>query len=237
MASDTNLTKKQNENFDFSSIIAVAIHDMKNSLSLLMQSIEQMAEIDTFQAPEAQQGINSVHYEANRMNTTLVQILSLYRSEIDALPINIDECFIYELLEEIIESNQIYTKHKQLTINLECEADLAWYLDKELTYLLIHDVLINAIRYGCNNIDLVAITEDDMLCIKVKDDGKGYPQQMLDMSTISLENFCISEGRTGLGLYFARMIAQTHKNADKTGSISLSNDSVSGGSVFELRLP
>lgn len=237
MSENTKKKALNAEKFDFSSIIAVAIHDMKNSLSLLMQSIENLSELIPPDNPEARVSVNSVHYEANRMNTTLVQILSLYRSEIDALPINIDECFLIDLVEEVVASNRMYTKEKNLTIETEVDEDLAWYLDKELIYLLIHDVLINAIRYGCSNIKISVFVQQSNLHFIVQDDGSGYPQEMLNMSTVNLDNFCISEGRTGLGLFFARLIAQTHKNGTQKGSINLSNDLYTGGSVFELILP
>jgi len=230
-------SQSTNENFDFSSVIAVAIHDMKNSLSLLMQSIEQLAANIPADNLVAREGINSVHYEANRMNTTLVQVLSLYRSELDALPVNIDECFLIDLVEEVVESNRTYINQKELSVILDVDEDLCWYLDRELIYLLIHDVLINAIRYGCDHINISAKEINGELQVKVVDDGSGYPASMLEMATVKLDNFCISEGRTGLGLFFARLIAQTHKNNGKAGFISLSNDPITGGSIFELRLP
>jgi K+-sensing histidine kinase KdpD len=225
------------EKFDFSSVIAVAIHDMKNSLSLLMQSIERLTEIVPEDNIEAREGINSVHYEANRMNTTLVQVLSLYRAELDALPVNIDECFVIDLVEEIVESNRTYMKQKNLELSISVDEDFSWYLDRELIYLLVHDVLINAIRYGCDHIEISAWEENGCMHLKVQDDGHGYPQEMLDMSVVHLDNFCISEGRTGLGLFFARLIAQTHKNNGVSGHILLSNDTQTGGSIFELTLP
>lgn len=225
------------EKFDFSSVMAVAIHDMKNSLSLLLQSIDQLASIVKQDDPEINEGINSVHYEANRMNTTLVQILSLYRSEMDALPLNIDESFLIDLVEEVVESNRVRINQKNINIHINVDEELAWYIDSELVYLLVHDVLINAIRYGCQNITITAENREDNLYISVKDDGQGYPQAMLDMATVKLNNFCISEGRTGLGLFFARLIAQAHSNNGVHGSIALSNDPDTGGSVFELVLP
>ncbi|MFT4654936.1 MAG: K+-sensing histidine kinase KdpD [Patiriisocius sp.] len=225
------------ESFDFSSVIAVAIHDMKNSLSLLMQSIEQLATQIPAKNTQAREGINSVHYEANRMNTTLVQVLSLYRSDLDALPVNIDECFLIDLIEEVVESNRTYIDQKDLCVTIDVHQDLCWYLDRELIYLLVHDVLINAIRYGCDHIELSAKEIDGKLHISVIDDGSGYPTSMLEMATVKLNNFCISEGRTGLGLFFARLIAQTHKNNGSSGYIKLSNDEKTGGSVFELSLP
>ncbi len=233
----TNEPEKIKETFDFSSVIAVAIHDMKNSLSLLMQSIEQLSQSIPAENVKACEGINIVHYEANRMNTTLVQVLSLYRCELNALPVNIDECFLIDLIEEVVESNRTYINQKQLSISIDVNEELSWYLDRELIYLLVHDVLINAIRYGCDNITVCAHEIDGQLSIKVIDDGSGYPATMLEMATVKLDNFCISEGRTGLGLFFARLIAQTHKNNNTTGRIKLSNDERTGGSIFELWLP
>lgn len=225
------------EDFDFSSVIAVAIHDMKNSLSLLMQTIEQLGKHIPKSDIDAQEGINSVHYEANRMNITLVQVLSLYRSELDALPINIDECFIIDVIEELVESNRTYINQKNLSVSIDVDEDLCWYLDRELIYLMVHDVLINAIRYGCDHIVITAKEREGRLHITVVDDGSGYPQHMLDMATVTLSGFCISEGRTGLGLFFARLIAQAHKNDGETGYIKLSNDKKTNGSIFELCLP
>ncbi|WP_250884243.1 HAMP domain-containing sensor histidine kinase [Glaciecola sp. XM2] len=222
---------------DFSSVIAVAIHDMKNSLSLLMQSIEHMSSVIPQEVSQAHVSLNSVHYEANRMNTTLVQVLSLYRAEIDALPVNIDEVFIAELFDEIVESNQVYTDQQGIKVTIIADEDLSWYLDRELIYLLLHDVLINAVRYGCKHIEIKASVDDNQLTICVEDDGPGYPATMLEMSNKVLDQHCISEGRTGLGLFFARLMAQNHKNMGKQGNIHLANSDVTGGSVFTLTLP
>lgn len=235
--SNSESNERITENFDFSSVIAVAIHDMKNSLSLLMQSIEQLAMQIPNDNEEAREGINSVHYEANRMNTTLVQVLSLYRSELDALPVNIDECFLIDLIEEVVESNRRYITQKELSLSIDVSEELSWYLDRELIYLMVHDVLINAIRYGCDHIHISAKEINGELLINVIDDGSGYPPNMLEMATVKLNNFCISEGRTGLGLFFARLIAQTHKNNGKSGYITLQNDAITGGSIFSLNLP
>ena len=87
MLANKSTKMQESEKVDFSSVMAVAIHDMKNSLSLLMQSIEQLADNLPAEFEFARDKLNSVHYESNRMNTTLVQVLSLYRASIEALPI------------------------------------------------------------------------------------------------------------------------------------------------------
>jgi len=233
----THAIQSDHLSIDFSSVMAVAVHDMKNSLSLLMQTIEDLSKSLSPAQDESRQQIVDLHYEANRMNTTLVQILSLYRAELDSLPLNIDECFMEDLAYELIESNKTYTKQKNITCTVDVDSELSWFTDKDLLFLLLNDVLVNAIRYGASDIKISTRVEDDYLCISVEDNGSGYPQRMLDMSDAAMESLCVSEGRTGLGLFFARMIAQTHKNKNRQGSIKLSNNSVTGGSIFKVLLP
>ena len=230
-------TQSDNLSIDFASVMAVAVHDMKNSLSLLMQTIEDLSKSLPPGQDESRQQIVDLHYEANRMNTTLVQILSLYRAELDSLPLNIDECFMEDLVYELIESNKTYTKQKNITCIVDVDSELSWFTDKDLLFLLMNDVLVNAIRYGASEIKISTLVENGYLCITVEDNGSGYPQRMLDMSDAAMESLCVSEGRTGLGLFFARMIAQTHKNKNRQGSIKLSNNSVTGGSIFKVLLP
>ncbi|MFQ3250692.1 MAG: signal transduction histidine kinase [Glaciecola sp.] len=239
MPKDKHHSKVNNndQNIDFASVMAVAVHDMKNSLSLLLQTIEDLSKSLPPSENESREHIVDLHYEASRMNTTLVQILSLYRVELDALPLNIDECFMEDLVYEVIESNKTYTKQKNITCSVDVDGELSWFTDKDLLFLLLNDVLVNAIRYGASEIKVSTLVEDGYLCITVEDNGPGYPQRMLDMSDAAMESLCVSEGRTGLGLFFARMIAQTHKNKNRQGSIKLSNNSVTGGSIFKVLLP
>lgn len=225
------------QTIDFSSVLAAAVHDMKNSLCLLIQSIESLADLVPPGNGAVSEQVASVHYEATRLNTNLVQILSLYRAELDKLPVTIDECFIDDLFDDVMSSVRIYMEQKNLLVSINVQKDISWYIDRELIFMLINDVLINAMRYGTSQIQLSALIEDDKLKITVEDDGDGYPQSMLDRSTEDLAGFDVSQGRTGLGLYFARLIANAHSRQSSRGEISLSNGGNLGGSVFEVKLP
>ena len=225
------------QTIDFSSVLAAAVHDMKNSLCLLIQSIESLAENLPPENSQANEKVASVHYEATRLNTNLVQILSLYRAEINQLPVTIDECFIDDLFEDVMSSVRIYMEQKNLLVTINVENDISWYLDRELIFMLINDVLINAMRYGTSQIILNAAVRDKALVITVEDDGPGYPSSMLEKSTADLAGFDLSQGRTGLGLFFARLIANAHVNNNHCGEISLNNGGTLGGSVFEVKLP
>ena len=107
-------SKQVTSTIDFSSVLAAAVHDMKNSLFLLIQSIESLSETLSADNVEAQEQVSRVHYEASRLNTNLVQILSLYRAELESLPITVDESFIKDLVEDVVGSNTLYVKQKKM---------------------------------------------------------------------------------------------------------------------------
>lgn len=222
---------------DFSTVLAAAVHDMKNSLFLLIQSIENLSKTLAPDNEEARNQVASVHYEATRLNTNLVQILSLYRAELEKLPITVDECFIKDLIEDIIGSNTLYINQKSIEMVIDIDDDLNWYLDSELIFILINDVIINAMRYGTSVIKISATTDVDYLTLCVEDDGAGYPDSMLNKSHFELADFELSQGRTGLGLFFAKLIASAHSQGDKVGDIALSNGGALGGSVFQVKIP
>mgnify|MGYP001949390389 FL=1 len=231
-------SKQVTSTIDFSSVLAAAVHDMKNSLFLLIQSIESLSETLSAENVEAQEQVSRVHYEASRLNTNLVQILSLYRAELESLPITVDESFIKDLVEDVVGSNTLYVKQKKIMITITIDEDLSWYLDGELIYLLLNDVIINAMRYGTSKIHISAkVDKSEKLVIMIEDDGHGYPQSMLDKSHEDLSDFELSQGRTGLGLFFAKLIARAHSQDNKEGTIALSNGGSLGGSVFEVKIP
>jgi K+-sensing histidine kinase KdpD len=222
---------------DFATVLGSAVHDMKNSLCLLIKSIENLGHTLKNEDPQTAEHLASAHYEASRLNTGLVQLLSLYRAGLDSLPISIDEHYIEDMVDELQASNSNYITHKKMILEVEQQPDLVWYLDADLISILLNDMLINAMRYSDKKILLKVFTEEGYLIFRVEDDGPGYPLSMLDANTTTMQNYDISQGRTGLGLFFARLIAQAHSSGERTGSISLANGGALNGSVFTLKLP
>jgi K+-sensing histidine kinase KdpD len=229
--------ENKESSIDFATVLGSAVHDMKNSLCLLIQSIENLGHTLQDEEGQSAEHLASAHYEASRLNTGLVQLLSLYRAGLDSLPLNVDEHYIEDVVEELQASNSNYIAHKKMILKVDQQADIVWYLDSDLVSILLNDILINAMRYSDEKILLTVFTEDDYLVFRVEDDGPGYPQSMLDVNSVTMQNYDISQGRTGLGLFFARLIAQAHTSGERKGSISMANGGVLNGSVFTLKLP
>jgi len=225
------------QTIDFSSVLAAAVHDMKGSLNLLIRSLEHL---NTSIAPENHQAkdfLSIAHYESARLNTGLVQLLSLYRAEMENLPITVDECHIDDLLEDISLTHDSYLKLNNISLEVRQEDDLTCYIDNGLILLLLTDILVNAMKYGKSKLLLSAFKEDQWLLIRIEDDGPGYPESMLETNDLPMQDVNIMEGRTGLGLFFAKLIANAHSSGSRKGSINLANGGELGGSIFTLKLP
>ena len=243
--------KSTSHTIDFSTILAAAVHDMKNSLQLQLQKLEQVAALVT--DADASQSLADIHYEAQRLNAGLIQLLNLYCHENEHLSLQRELQYIDELIEEIIAGTEFYAHHYKIQIRCEVADDLSWYLDKQLISILLQDVIINAVRYAQRRVSIRAFSEHGQLVIEVQDDGDGYPASILENVNQGLfgpQGVTLASGRTGLGLYFAQRIAASHcrpasgsaPTAHATvpptplvqGSVALAN---CNGGNFTLRLP
>jgi K+-sensing histidine kinase KdpD len=232
------MDSEPSDGIDFSSVLACAVHDMKNSLCMLIQSIDTLSDIEA-QSPDPKKSdeLAKIHYEASRLNTNLLQMLSLYRVEKNQLPVLIDEHYIADIIEELLAKNCFYSESRSINIQTHVSPDLTWYFDENLIGNLLNDVFVNAMRYTKNTIVIRVDVIANQLEVTIEDNGCGYPEQMLASSDWVMQNLDLDNSRTGLGLFFARLIAGAHKNKDKTGYIKLNNDNDTGGSVFTLVLP
>lgn len=222
---------------DFATVLASAVHDMKNSLCMLIQSMDLLQQDLAPLSENASTELARIHYEASRLNTNLLQLLSLYRIEKDQLPLHLDEYFVEDLLEEVVIKNEMYSQQKQIEVQVETERHLSWFFDNDLVSNLINDMFVNALRYSAGKLLLKASIEDNQLCLELHDDGAGFPDYMLENNDNSMNHFNLAAGRTGLGLFFAHLIAKAHRNQGRFGRIELSNGGRFGGGVFRLLLP
>jgi len=224
------------DKLDFSDILATSAHDMKNSLFMLLQSIENLAQEDNLSVDQ-HQAFADLHYQTSRINGTLMQLLALYRDENKNLPVYIEEHSVYEMLEEVVEKNKIYLNCNHVDTCIEADESLMGYFDQDLISYLIGDIFVNALRHSKKLITLRAFFKDQYLHIQVEDDGQGYPAHMLAMNDDETSEFNAGKGRSGLGLLFAKKIAAEHKSKSLQGHILLENRHETSGSLFTLRLP
>jgi K+-sensing histidine kinase KdpD len=210
---------------------------MKNSLGMLLNTL---ADVMTQYPPQNDAHAKSyavLEYEAARINSELIQLLSLYRLDHGNVRVHIDECLVADVLSEQIARNYGLLQTRMIALSLECDDTLLGYFDSDLVGGVINNIMVNCARYSKEKLKLSAQQTAEGLCITIEDDGPGYPQDMLNASTFSESRANFSSGRPHLGLMFANKVALMHRNKTQQGYIRLSNDSSLGGGCFKLFLP
>ncbi len=221
----------------FTTVLASSVHDIKNSLGMLMQSLESVIERVPVSERPGFHELAVLQYEAARVNNSLVQLLALYKLDNAQLPVNIGYHAVADFLQEQGLRNQNLLNLKQIALELDVDDELNWYFDYDLIASVVDNIITNSIRYTHSRLLLRASIEDDQLVICIADDGPGYPRAMLEQTDRYLLGINRSTGSTGLGLFFAGEIARLHRRADVHGRIALQNGGSLPGGEFRLYLP
>ncbi|NVK36546.1 MAG: HAMP domain-containing histidine kinase [Gammaproteobacteria bacterium] len=219
---------------DFDFLLASCIHDMKNAISLIMNSIDHLNEDCK---KDTRKHLANLNYEASRLNNDLIHLLGVYRLQKDHLHVVIDEHDIWEIINEQHLKNQPLLQKYNLELTINGEEEEMWYFDPDLVASIINNIIVNTVRYTNSKIQINIKHENDYLCVEICDDGKGYPKEMMQNPGQKSDSIDFRSGSTKLGLYFASQIAEMHKNRDRTGYIELRNGGELGGGIFRLLLP
>lgn len=225
----------KNRNIDFSMVLALTVHDMKNSLGMLLNSLDElrMENENTF---DDSSKFNTLQYEAERIHNDLVQLLGIYRLGENNLSAHIEEHFVPDFLSEQLARHTPLLKGLDIECSIVTE-DINGFFDADLLTGVLNNTINNAIRYTKTRIRLTANEQDGYLVIGVEDDGEGYPEHMQHNGTLSFKSLDFNTGSTSLGLFFVSAVADLHSEGERTGYIKLHNGGPLGGGVFELWLP
>lgn len=208
------------------SLVAAAIHDAKNTLNALNT---WLAEAER-EHPSA--SLDKARSAVQRVSAQLVELLVLYRAGEGNLRLVIDDHYPGDMVRELLAEVAPLPGQPGIAADLAA-ADLidAWAFDDYQVKLVLADALRNALRYGRNRVSLtVGQPAGGGLRFEIRDDSDGYPPEIL-----AGKDHGPTEGGTGLGLRFARLIAERHATpSGQHGRVELEND---GGAVFRLILP
>ena len=222
---------------DMANFLASSVHDMKNSVSILIGGLEKtLASVDAASFP-SYDGLVQMNHEAKRMNDKLVQLLALYKLGQNLYPFDPQFLSLQEYMQTIVAQNNDALKFQGIKFDIQVDPDLSWYFDEDLVNGIVGNAINNATRYATSCIHLSAKEKDGMLELRIEDDGDGYPDAVLQDSVNNMRSIDFQTRSTGLGIYFSAIVARLHRNHGRIGEIKLENGGLFGGSCFILRLP
>ncbi len=227
------------EEISFTDLIASSIHDMKNSVNVQVHSLEKIAmDARARGDTEAFDSLVVVIAQAHRMNANLIQLLSLYKFGKAIYPLDIAEQSVADVIDEALLQTRAVMDFKGINVEVDCAANCYWYFDHDLIIGVLLNALNNACSYTRDKIRISASVSDKLLVLRVEDNGRGYPANMLQTDALAANRRVdFFTGSTGLGFYFSAQVAHLHENQGQHGTLTIENGGALGGGCFVVNLP
>lgn len=222
-------------------LLAAAIHDAKNALNSLGVWLDK--------AQQECGGQSSSLIQAKAVTATisgqLVELLALYRAGEGNLRMAVEdqylEDFLSDLMSELASTRPADDADGGAARSMETDfaaaKDIgAWAFDAYLVKFVLLDGLRNALRHARERIHFsIAEEPGGGIRFDIADDGEGYPDEILRAESTAK----MTPESSGLGLSFARVIAERHATpAGRHGRVDLANDGLGkGGARLSLILP
>jgi len=221
---------------EFSDALASAIHDIKNSLGMVLHTVEELTADPDGKLAGDPRAI-AMQLEARRASSHLIQLLTLYKLEKERFVPNILEHDVDDFLDDLVVEHKSLAAARGIGLEYDCATGLCGYFDQDLIRGVLNDAIGNAERYTKSRIMLVANQQNGYLVISVEDDGVGFPRAMLELQHALEGGRSFGTGRTNLGLYFSHQVARAHKDGERIGMIRLDNRCHLEGGCFSIWLP
>lgn len=196
-------------------------HEMKSPLTAIHAAAELLAR--DIPADKRAQFANTILTETERLNVFASQLLQLAAVE-KRRDIDHRESFAIELLvADVIEAHALECESRQLTVTLNRTASPVIHGDRFLIRQAIDNLYRNAMDFspvgGTIKVDIYP--QDSSTVIDITDEGPGIPDYVGERvfeRFFSLPRPDSGQKSTGLGLNFAREVAELHN-----GSLVLEN--------------
>jgi two-component system, OmpR family, sensor histidine kinase SenX3 len=222
---------------DISTFLLSSIHDMKNSMGVMAAYLQGALAVQGEVRGAAREKTALALYEAQRVTDHLIQLLAIYKIEQAFYPFDPQDHALADLAHEAMARVADLAELRGIELARDCPDDLYGWFDHELVFGVVVQALHNALRYSKSRVKLSVQAHESGVRIRVEDDGLGYPDFLLAQGNGLNRGISFETGSTGLGLYFAGVVAGMHKGAGRAGTLRLENGGSLGGGCFVLELP
>lgn|GEM_PF-2722031 len=183
----TKLNELKNEleasNYDKDKFISILAHDMKNPLFGLMIQTYNLHKLNNkIENPEINEKLKSLYLNSKELNHLLDSLIEWYKNQSGRIK-NIPEIFyLGEEILSIIETYKSEIDFKNLKIINNIKENEIIKIDKNLTISIIRNLFNNAVKYSKDygEIQLNCNCTEDKFIIKVKDNGNGIDQKIIN---------------------------------------------------------
>ena len=204
-------------------LLADVSHELRSPLARLNMAVA-LAENATKESSSAQQSLQRIEKETQKMDYLIRDVLTLSRTEAGmAAKTNIS---VEELLDEIIQNGKFEASQSGIKLDVAALPTVNVLVQVDAMESAIENILRNAIRYANTHVYFDVTHNETSLNFLISDDGPGLPES--DLTAIFSPFFRSDSARNsqtggvGLGLAIAKAAVSAHdghikakNNADK----------------------
>lgn len=191
---------------------ADASHELRTPLAVVMASADLLLADPSIQNPFLRQVIEDLKSEVKKMTNLVSDLLTVARSDNNALKVKIQRLDLFELLTQVIRIMIPIAEKKNIFLNGEGLRRVFVKGDEERIKQLMIILIDNAIKYTCDggNVTVGLTEKNERFGIIVEDTGIGIKEE--DLPRIFERFYRVdksrSEGGNGLGLSIAKELVR-----------------------------
>lgn len=217
--------------------ISMVSHELRSPLNSVLGFLEMLPEgIYGDLNTTGQEKVTVAERNVNRLIRLINDLLEIDRTEAGRLSMEIEDIPIKPLIDRSVDAVKALADKENITITVS-DSDTIVTADGDRIVQVIVNLLSNAIKYSPNggNIEVTTTTQQEWLEVRVKDEGRGIPEQYKALIFEKFQQVNSSDwrqkGGTGLGLAISKAIVD-----QLNGSIGVESEE-GKGSTFWFRLP
>ena len=221
------------------SFFANIAHEFRTPLTMIAGPVGQLAKSSSLHGEERSL-LSIAQRSIQRMFKLVNQLMDFNKLENDTLRLSVEQTDVVKAMNDICDTFEFNMKEKGLTLNrFGMEDQLMAWTDSDKLEKIVSNLLSNALKFTPRGgyIDVSLDVADNQVKVTIADTGKGIPEEQkenifkryyqLDNQTKAIVNW-----GTGIGLYYARRLAELHH-----GSLTAGNREEGTGAVFTLIYP
>lgn len=217
-------------------LVANLSHDIRTPLTMIKGYAETIRDLTLDNTAKAQQQLEIIIQETDRLNTLVTDILALSQLQAGRLQLTYTQFDFSKVLSDVLKRYQLLIIQEGFQFELHCPPEVTITADQNKMEQVIYNLINNATNHTGADKKIIITVEEQQDCIlfRVQDTGVGIPAEHLPLIWDRYYKPYKKNDRkgmgTGLGLSIVKEILLAHEYAFGVDSL------VGQGSTFWVQL-
>lgn len=211
-------------------------HEFRTPLAIIQSAVSKIMDEKTGAVSRA--SVQTAVRGTKRLSRLVTQLMEFRKINSDGLRLQVlAGVDIVDFVRNIYQDFWYAAKQKDIVMNYQIfNKKYEMTFDRHIVETVVYNLLSNAVKYtparGEVNVRIDADVAQNVLCIIVSDSGAGISEEQKKSLFQPFMHGYVSQGGMGIGLYVAKMMAETHH-----GSLAYRKSEKLGGAEFIFSIP